>query len=396
MRNFFISLLFLLTPALLSAAQIQRGPYTEDPQQTTAVIRWAADTDTPAWIEYGPEGKCSQLMAISPKKKEHALTLHGLIPNMKFCYKVYVQNYAGDGTQEPAEGTFKTLFSPERKIVNFLVVGNTSSPGNDTTLEIKEKMAQTMTGYESDFLIHTGNIVSTGLIRDANNEFFKPYGPVLKNNPLLVALGQDEYGPDRATDKGKGFLTANYRRIHSTPWSRGTPYYYYIDTANARIFFLDTNNVYGAISAAKLDEKTPQIDWLKTSLASTDANMWKIVVLHHPVYSSGKTEDRLSRLLAPIFEANRVHLVLQGHQGAYERTRPIRRDTVAATGTTGPIYVTIGGSGKLFEASSFSNPWSAKYYEVPHFAHIEIVDRKLSLRVYTHDNKKVDALDIHF
>lgn len=388
----FLFLTFLLSAASLNAATIVRGPYVEDPQQTTAVIKWATDTPSASWIEYGPEGKCSQLMAISPKKTEHSLVLHGLIANTKFCYKVYVENHEGDGAQEPLEGSFKTLFSPERKIVNFLVMGNTSSD-NDSTLEIKSKMAQTMAGYESDFIVHTGNIASSGLIPDSNKQFFTPYASALKTSPLLVALGADEYGPNRATSEGRGFLTANYRRIHSMPWSRGTPFYYYIDTANARIIFLDTNYVYDAIGASKLGDKTPQLDWLKASLASTDSAKWKIVVLHHPVYSSGATEDKLSRLLAPIFEANRVNLVIQGHQGAYERTKPIRHEAAAKAG---PTYITIGGSGKFFEPSSYQNDWTAKYYEIPHFAHIQIVDRKLSLRVYTHDNKRIDALDIYF
>jgi 3',5'-cyclic AMP phosphodiesterase CpdA len=332
-------------------------------------------------------------MAVSPRKKEHSLVLHGLIPNTKFCYKIYVQNDSETGVQQPIEGTFKTLYSPERKIVNFLVVGNTSAAADGSNEEIKNRMAQSMANYEADFLIHTGDMVASGLVADADKEFFTPYQKILQNSPLLVALGEDEYGPDRATNEGKGFLTTQYRSIHSMPLSKGTPFYYYIDTANARFIFLDTNNVYDAIFAAKLSDKAPQLEWLKTSLSSTDAAKWKIVVLHHPVYSSGKEEDRLSKLLAPIFEANKVNLVIQGHQGAYERTAPIKNDMVARTG---PTYITVAGGGKFFEPSSYNIDWSSKYYEIPHFAHVQIVDRKLSLRVYTHDNRRIDALDIHF
>ena len=397
MRNLLL-LTFILAAAAANGAQITRGPYVQAAEHNTAVIRWATDTPTPAWVEYGPEGKCSQLMAIAPSRMDHTLTLHGLIPNTKFCYKVYVQNEAQTGVNPPAEGIFKTLFSPERKIVNFLVMGNTSAPASGAdTMAIKTAMAQSMAGYESDFVIHTGNIASTGRAGESDAEFFAPFKPVLRTNPLLVALGPDEYGPDREDARaGRGFLTANYRRMHTMPWSRGTPQYYYIDTANARIIFLDTNFVYDALSASKLDLKTPQYEWLRSALSTADSGNWKIVVLHHPVYSSGPAPDKLSALLAPLFETHKVNLVIQGHQGAYERTAPIIRNQKAQERQAGPTYITIGGGGRSLDKKQYDNEWTSRYHDVPHFAHIQIVDRKLSLRVYTHDNRRIDALDIHF
>lgn len=388
----YLFLLFaLISP--VKAAEIIKGPYTEDAALKSAVVKFAATESTPAWLEYGPIGKCSQLMAVAAPSRNHKFILHGLTPNTQFCYKAYVQNNAGDGVQEGSEGSFKTLFTPERKIVNFLVIGNTSVPEENDTSEIKTTMARNMANYESDFLIHTGNISSSGLAPDETKQFFEPYKKILKNMALFAAVGADEYGPNAKTAEGKGFLAANYKANHSMPWSKGTPNYYYFDTANARIIVIDTNNLYGALQAPKLDKNSSQYEWLKSTLAKTAADKWKIVVMHHPVYSSGQTEDLLSVVLAPLFEAHQVKLVIQGHQGAYERTKPIRH---AQASKSGPIYVTVAGSGKFFEESSYENDWGSKYLALPHFAHIKIVDRKLSLRVYTHDNKMIDALDINF
>ncbi len=390
-----IILTFTLLLALLplNAAQIDRGPYTEDVQQTTAVINFKTDSPVPAWIEYGPKGKCSQLMAISPQRINHSLTIHGLIPNTEFCYKVYVPNNAGNGVQAPKEGSFTTLYTPERKIVNFLVIGNTAEDAQ-TGAEIKNQMSKSMEDYDADFIVHTGDISQGGLTQTATNDFFKPYSKILAKNPLIAALGEDEYGTDRNSNEGKGFLASNFKKIHNMPWSKGTPNYYYIDTANARILVIDTNRPYGALQAPKIDKGSPQYEWLRTSLATVETGKWKIVVMHHPVYSSGKTEDLLSQTLAPLFEAQKVNLVIQGHQGAYERTNPIVAQAPSTRG--GPIYITVGGSGKFFEPASYSNEWSNKYLETPHFAHISIVDRKLSIRAYTHDNKRIDALDIYY
>ena len=388
---YFLLILALFCP--VKAAEIIKGPYTEDAALKSAVVKFAATESTPAWLEYGPIGKCSQLMAVAAPSRNHKFILHGLTPNTQFCYKAYVQNNAGDGVQEGSEGSFKTLFTPERKIVNFLVIGNTSAPEENDTSEIKTTMARNMANYESDFLIHTGNISSSGLAPDETKQFFEPYKKILKNMALFAAVGADEYGPNAKTSEGKGFLAANYKANHSMPWSKGTPNYYYFDTANARIIVIDTNNLYGALQAPKLDKNSSQYEWLKSTLAKTAADKWKIVVMHHPVYSSGQTEDLLSVVLAPLFEAHQVKLVIQGHQGAYERTKPIKH---AQASKSGPIYVTVAGSGKFFEESSYENEWGSKYLALPHFAHIKIVDRKLSLRVYTHDNKMIDALDINF
>ncbi len=388
----FVLLVFtLILP--VKAAEIIKGPYVEDSAQKSAVVKFAASEGTPAWLEYGPIGKCSQLMAIAAPARNHKFILHGLTANTQFCYTAYVQNNSGDGVQEGSQGTFKTLFTPERKIVNFLVIGNTSAPAEVDTSEIKKTMARSMANFEADFLLHTGNISSSGLASDETKQFFEPYEKILRNTAFVSAVGIDEYGPNADTQQGKGFLAANYKANHNMPWSKGTPNYYYFDTANARIIVIDTNSLYGALQAPKLDNKSAQYEWLKTTLAKTDADKWKIVVMHHPVYSSGKSEDLLSTLLAPLFEAHQVKLVIQGHQGAYERTKPIRR---GASAKSGPIYLTIGGSGKFFEESSYENEWGSKYFALPHFAHIKIVDRKLSLRAYTHDKKLIDALDINF
>lgn len=400
-RLIYLFLLFaLISPA--KAAEIIKGPYTEDAALKSAIVKFAATEASPAWLEYGPIGKCSQLMAVAAPARNHKFILHGLTPNTQFCYKAYVQNNAGDGVQEGREGTFKTLYTPERKIVNFLIVGNTSAPQAaedgeaaqpaDTT-EIKQTMARNMANYESDFLLHTGNISSSGLAPDETKQFFEPYKKILSKMPLVAAVGFDEYGPNAKTAEGRGYLAANYKANHSMPWSKGTPNYYYFDTANARIIVIDTNNLYGALQAPKLNKTSSQYEWLKSTLAKTAADKWKIVVMHHPVYSSGSTEDLLSVVLAPLFEAHQVKLVIQGHQGAYERTKPIKH---AQPSKNGPIYITVGGSGKFFEQSSYENDWGSKYISAPHFAHIKIVDRKLSLRVYTHDNKMIDALDINF
>ncbi|MBO7605212.1 MAG: hypothetical protein J6S61_01925, partial [Elusimicrobiaceae bacterium] len=117
MKNIIFTLFSVLVFTLSAdAAEIIKGPYTEAAEQKSAVVKFVATDITAAWLEYGPLGKCNQLMAISAPARSHRFVLHGLTPNTQFCYKAYVQNNSGDGVQEGSEGTFKTLFTPERKI----------------------------------------------------------------------------------------------------------------------------------------------------------------------------------------------------------------------------------------------------------------------------------------
>ena len=127
MKKIATLLVLFLLCADVYAAQIIRGPYIEDPTQTTMILKWQTDEATPSWLEYGPTPRCNQIMTLTPAGTQHKAVLYGLVPNQDFCYRVYVNNSAGDGVQEPVTGTFRTLYSAERKVVNFLALGATGA-----------------------------------------------------------------------------------------------------------------------------------------------------------------------------------------------------------------------------------------------------------------------------
>ena len=199
MKKILLFSLLCTLGASVQAAQIIRGPYIEDPTQTTMILRFQTDETTPAWLEYGPAPRCNQIMTLTPAGTQHKAILYGLVPNQDFCYRIYVNNAAGDGVQEPVSGSFRTLYSAERKVVNFLVLGATGAdmplplpdgtPVVDEAAQARSQLAALMEQEESDFLIHTGNITHSGLNEDADREFFEPFKNVLAKNPLFVALG---------------------------------------------------------------------------------------------------------------------------------------------------------------------------------------------------------------
>jgi len=384
-----VCLLILLMPLCGYAAQVVRGPYLEDVTQTTIVARWQTDKATPAWLEYGPYPRCNQIMKISPESTNHKAVLYGLVPNQKFCYRLYVYNSDRDGVQNPIEGNFHTLYTPERKEVHFVASGNTGgdNPG------AKALLSAQMADKKADFWVHTGNLTASGLNEDANKELFTPYQNTLQSTPLFVAIGANEYGPERDSRDSKSFVRTNYSRFHDMTWSTATPKYYSFDTANARFIFLDANITQGAVWAPEIDEKSAQYKWLQTTLAGA-AEKWKIVVLNTPLYSTGEngSVSEAAAFLVPLFEKYRVHLVLQGGEANYERTFPLRGDQSNPRGVT---YMTLGGGGATPTRRKGTDAFTARFLSAYHFADIKIVDRKLSVKVFNEKGEEKDHFDLY-
>lgn len=416
MKKFLFIFLFLGAFVAAHGAQIVRGPYLEDPTHTTMILRWQTDVPSVGWIEYGPAPRCNQIMTITTSGMHHKAVLYGLVPNQDFCYRIYVQNSARDGVQEPVTGSFRTLFSAERKVVNFLALGATATGAAQTALETdlsvlaapsviedsqraensaaRQEIANLMAQEKSDFVIHTGNLTHSGLNEDANAEFFTPFAEVLRKNPLFVAVGPNEYGPDRADKESKSFFRTNYSRFHDMSWSQGTPKYYFFDTANARFIFLDTNDAEGAVWAPEIDEKSKQTQWLETSL-STAGDKWKIVVMHAPAYSTGPNgpNEKIAQTWVKLFEDYRVNLVLQGGDADYERTFPIRNgEPVTKRGVT---YVTLGTAAATPSKRATPATYTQRFVAMRHYAVGKIVDRKLTLNVFDNKGEKKDTLELY-
>ncbi|MBR2082375.1 MAG: metallophosphoesterase [Elusimicrobiaceae bacterium] len=378
------------------AAQIIRGPYLENPTPTAMTLRWQTSAATPSWLEYGPAPRCNQIMTLTPQAYNHKVVLYGLVPNQDYCYHLYVENAAHNGVQEPISGTFRTLFSPERKVVTFLVMGSTAEDPveeDDSQAQARAQIATLMAQEKADFVLHTGNLTHSGLNADADAELFKPFEEVFKNLPLLVALGPNEYGPDKKDRESKDFVRTNYTRYHDMPWSNATPKYYYFDTANARFIVLDTNIVEGAVWAPEMGADSAQTQWLKTTLAQA-GDKWKIVLMNAPAYSTGLggSSQEVYDNWVKIFEDYRVNLVLQGGDANYERTFPLRAEETHPRGVT---YVTVGTSAETPGKRASNEKYTARFVSTRHYAVGKIVDRKLTLTVYSDTGKQLDKLEMY-
>ncbi|BCM94459.1 hypothetical protein IAD21_06366 [Abditibacteriota bacterium] len=125
-------------------------------------------------------------------------------------------------------------------------------------------------------------------------------------------------------------------------------------------------------------------NWISADLKSTDAR-WKFVIHHQPAFNVGDahfTEQQM-RVLSPIFEANGVDFVLNGHEHIYQRSQPLHfapTDTTKAanvnsadrlipgtftvdrkfdgqlvTKPDGVIYITTGAGGQNLHDTKMNN-----------------------------------------
>src|SRR5262249_45092612 len=205
----------------------------------------------------------------------------------------------------------------------FLVVGDTGS-GSPMQYAVKDAMLAT----PADFIIHVGDFVYDFGI---DTEFFVPYRELLPRFPLWPCVGNH----DVATGGGKPW-SGLFLTPANTPVS--SPNYYSFDGGNAHAAVIDTNQ--------STSPGSPQYVFLDRDLAASTA-LWKFVVLHHTIYSSGVTHGSylLGRAnLVPLFDARGVDIVFMGHEHNYERTFPLRGNKVVAPGA-GTVYITTGGGG---------------------------------------------------
>ncbi len=100
----------------------------------------------------------------------------------------------------------------------------------------------------------------------------------------------------------------------------------------------------------KLCYSIEQYDWLRSELESASSQYQHIFVFAHAVLlgsGDGHKEMAGAPRLRAILEKYNVDIFFNGHNHAYERTHPIKGDTIDNSGT---VYLTVGSAGGAFNA----------------------------------------------
>ena len=144
---------------------------------------------------------------------------------------------------------------------------------------------------------------------------------------------------------------------------------YTLRYGDAQFFLLDSNR--------ELPYLFTQKQWLKEQLQKSGAR-WKIVVLHHPLYSIKGNNNLLQRwVFSSLIEEYGVDLVLQGHEHAYARMTRHADDGTPQT----PVYTVSHCSPKNYRIQ-FDDRFdkfgiSSRYYQT-----VDIAGDTLRLAAY--------------
>ena len=152
---------------------------------------------------------------------------------------------------------------------------------------------------------------------------------------------------------------------------------------NMQFFLLDSNR--------ELPYLWTQRQWLKEELEKSDAQ-WKIVVLHHPLYSiKGKHNNMMQRtMFNSLIQKYHVDLVLQGHEHAYARMTMHDENGKATT----PVYTVSHCSPKSYRID-FDGRFDKFGIESRFYQYVRAHGDTLSVNAYRFPSGELyDSLDI--
>jgi predicted MPP superfamily phosphohydrolase len=227
------------------------------------------------------------------------------------CQNIVTMGRAA-GAQQSAE---LTVALPNKDgSLKFSVLGDFGT-GASSQYQLADQMAKLHGRFHYQIVVLVGdNLYGSERPQDFQKKFEIPYKPLLDAGVKFYAcLGNHD---------------AREQRYYKLFNMNGKLYYTFDPKPNVRFFFLE--------STYPVPE---QIQWVEQELKAS-SNDWKIVVFHHPLYSSGErhgSDLRLREVLEPLFLKYNVSVVLNGHDHFYERVKPQK----------GIQYFVVGSGGQL-------------------------------------------------
>jgi len=245
---------------------------------------------------------------------------------------------------------------------NEIVIASIGDYGVSTLNE--QNVASMVESWNPDAIFTTGDNSYNSCNYNADVDPY--YGGYVDRYAFYPSLGNHDYSGDSA-----GYPQNYFAYFDDTVKDR---YYYKVQLGPVMLFLLDSC------------DETPdgnttsgyQYTWLNTEL-SRCRSPWKVVVCHHPPYSSGSTHGSTSSMQWGFSGAD---MVFSGHEHNYERLY-----------TGGVYYIVNGAGGATLYNFGDALSTSQKRHNALHGAGKLIASpTKLVWRYYSYDKVLVDSI----
>jgi len=234
--------------------------------------------------------------------------------------------------------------------LKFAVIGD-SGRWSAEQRQTAAQLAAQREKFSFDFVLMLGdNNYGDGSPESYKNRFEEPFKPLLDAGVrFYAALGNHDLG-----EQWKYPL-----------FNMGGHRYYTFEQGSGVLPPLVGDRVrFFAVDTVTLDAE--QVAWLDRELADSRAD-WKIVFMHHPIYSSGRyafTSALLRRTLEQTLIGHKVDVVFAGHEHLYERMVPQRGVIYFVNGASGSVRTGDLQSPSSFRAKGYDRDLSFMLVEI--------------------------------
>ena len=303
---------------------------------SSRIVSWRADTvvvpselQLLRWREQDTviyNAECSLVRSRAGKAAYYRVRLESLAPG-NYSYRCCNTDFCSEWYS-----FFVPDFSAKLRMQKFLVFGDVQDKKGPASDAMFDQAFDKVTSLTTDL---AGMVFVGDIIERPTDTFWQIFFSSMDDRtaevPVIAATGNHEYL------KGvKKVLDSRWTYVFGNPQNgpeRFLEKSYFIDFPNSRFIVLDTD------ALQLVSDYTVLQTWLRKVLADRKS-VWKIVVMHHPVYTAGKGRNNPNMYLAFSRILENADVVFSGHDHNYMRR----------TGKEGtPLYILTTSSEKFYE-----------------------------------------------